>query len=118
MKKIKNIAYYCGKVVEGVSTQVDGIGPEGLGKVNLDLIEQLLDELVEDLKANPGKWRDLPERLKCKFDPLKFALGNLRQYFSTPRPSREAQLTADIFAEWLFFKVPKFVDDYQGADSE
>jgi hypothetical protein len=113
MKKIPNMSYHCGIIVEGVHYRRDYTFRQ-LGIVNVGHVERQLGEMLRDIQASP-RWNedgDLAQRLRFLFDPIKYALTFLASYLESESPTEEERMTAIIFASYVYIEVPKLVKDF------
>ena len=115
VKPIKNIQYHCGKIVEAVYNHGSPDEVPGLGLVNLKLVEGHLAVLLVEVQGKPSEWQDLREKLQFEFELIKHAVAYLTNFLQNNESLHEEQLTAKIFATFLYKAVPEAVTKFQGG---
>jgi hypothetical protein len=113
VKKIANLAYHCGLIVEGVYYHGDDMYRE-IGAVNVAHVERLLGAMlihIQEAAASNGAG-NLAHQLHLHFDPLKHALTFLAAFLADKATSDDDRLTAIIFANYVYTEAPKLVRDY------
>ena len=115
MKKILNIAYYCGKICEGVID--DGTAHDTyreVGLVNVHYVEDRVGEMLSDIQASPECQvsTNLQRRLRFDFEPIQHALKGLAAFLEQRNPPEDARITATVFARYTDNEVPKKVREY------
>lgn len=113
MKKISNLAYHCGLIVEGVHYRDDDVYRE-IGAVNVAHVERLLGGMLSEIQSQAASngGGDLAHQLRVHFDPLKHALSFLATYLENQHVPPDDRLTAIIFASYVYTEAPQLVRDY------
>ena len=110
MMPIKNIEYYCGKIVEAVYDQGDSKTARLQGLGTLEMIEESVAELLAEVQASE---RDRWQELQFEFELIKHAISELLNFLQEPEPLLENRLTAKIFATYLYRALPDVTSKWE-----